>query len=97
MVISPDNCPLTWAGGEISCTEDMHDWPGCSAANFVADEDGPHYIMVTVSSCSTEDAPYIIGVDAGTDPNLTLIADDIMPFRLDTIEHAVTATATVSE
>ena len=98
IVISPDTCPIRYTGGEISCTGgDMYDWPSCSATEFMAEDDGTHYIMVTASTCSTEEAPYVIAVDAGTDPDLTLIADNIPPYTLENIEYAVTGTATVTE
>ena len=97
IVISPESCPIAYAGGDISCTEDMYEWPGCPASEFVAEEDGTHYVMVSASVCSTEEAPYLIGVDAGTDPDLTLLVDNTTPFSLDTIEYAVTGSATVSE
>ena len=80
MVISPESCPIMYAGGEINCTANMDDWPSCPAAEFMADEDGTHYIMVSASTCSTEEAPYKIGVDAGTDPALTLMADNTTPY-----------------
>ena len=93
MVISPETRPIMYAGGEINCTANMDDWP-IAAAEFMADEDGTHYIMSastqhrgsTLRSASTRVRTLPSAVDWTTQRPTAW-----------NIEYAVTGTATVTE
>jgi len=97
VIVAPDSCPTAWGGGNIDCTASDDTWPSCPAAEFEAMEDGTYLVLVSASDCSTEDAPYQIGVDAASDPSLTLLADDVDLYVLESIEYSVTGTATITE
>ena len=43
----------------------------------------------------SDEVTYQIGVDAPSDPQLTLVEDDILPYEIVYSEHSVTGTATI--
>jgi hypothetical protein len=74
-------------------------WEGgyCPGTEYIASETGTHHIIVSGYSCDSEVAEYEIGIDAGSDPMLTLLADDIDARSMTAQTHMVEGTATVTE
>ena len=97
MVTGPDYCLTATGYNELGCSEDIRDSDSCPAAEFLPDESGQHYIIVHVNECSTENAPYQVGVDADTDPDLTLLADDTDLYVMESLQYQVTGSAIVSD
>ena len=74
------------------------DGPVCPEANFEVETSGIHYIIVNGSLCEAENAMYEIAIDgSSTDPELTLIADDVSGYVEEEIQHTVTGSATITD
>ena len=84
-------------GDEDWDDEDWWDRGDCPGVEFIAEESGTHHIVVSGYDCDGETAVYEIGVDAGSDPMLTLIADDIDSYTMIGQTHMVEGTATITE
>ena len=94
-VSGPDSCPIGVAVGGVPCSEGMLD-DGCSGFNFIAESEGSHQIIVGTYMCMGADSStYRIGVDAPSDPSLSLIDDDVRLMEVNSHEHTVVGTATL--
>jgi hypothetical protein len=63
----------------------------------VADTEGTYQLIVLTVECGeTDEVTYQIGVDAPSDPNLSLIEDDVGIYELKFIEHTARGTATIT-
>ena len=99
MITGPDYCITSSGDNELACTVPFDDaWSDtpCPASEFIAEDTGEHYVIVMGSECCSEAAPYIIGVDADTDPGLMQLADDIDLASMEPIVYQVSGTATIT-
>jgi hypothetical protein len=95
-VSGPDSCPLGLAVGGLPCSggtaADL-----CSGINFVAESDGSYQVIVATYTCvDSEFSSYRIGVDSPSDPNLSLIEDDVQMMEIKAHEHTAVGTATLT-
>jgi hypothetical protein len=97
MITDTDTCVVLEADDSMICSAGDTDGERCPGAEYIADADGIHNVIVAGHSCDAEEASYQIAVDAGTDPELTLIADDVEPYSMVPVVHTATGTANVTE
>jgi hypothetical protein len=65
---------------------------------FMADADGTHHIIVRgLGSYAADEVSYQIGIDAGSDPSLELVADDVDLYGYAVTTHSVTGNAVVTD
>ena len=63
--------------------------------DFTPTMDGIHLIIVEGCNCAGETATYPLGIDGASEPNLTLLANDIESEERTSIRHTVSGTTTV--
>jgi len=97
IITDTETCMVLEADDEMVCTAGDVEWERCPGAEYIAETDGLHNIIVGGYSCDSEEASYQIGIDASTDPELTLIADDVEPYSMVPVVHTVTGTANITE
>lgn len=97
LVTGPDSCPLMSSDDSFNCTAGETEWELCPGVKFMADTDGTYHLIVQTIGCGEADeVTYQIGVDAPSDPNLSLIEDDVGLYEIKSIEHTATGTATIT-
>jgi len=98
LITGPDYCPVAYADDDFSCTEDYFEGYGaCPGVEFIADDDGVYHIIISALECAAEEATYQVGIDAATDPGLSLVADNVEPYTMVSTAHTVTGTAIITD
>lgn len=97
LVTGPDSCPLLGSDDAFICTAGETGWALCPGVEFMAETDGTYHLIVQAIGCGeTDEVSYQIGVDAPSDPNLSLIDDDVESYETKSIEHMATGTAAIT-
>jgi len=95
-ITGPDTCLVGRSFWGVPCTAG-ETYETCPGINFVADTEGTYQLIVLTVECGeTDEVTYQIGVDAPSDPNLSLIEDDVGIYELKFIEHTARGTATIT-